>query len=240
MQVNQGAAMEFVVNPAPGINVNIAAGPSARAVQAQIDQLVIDGDSSVEAAQARVNAGGAVYGTLKARLDASDAALRPVTAGGTGGGDAATARGNLGAAAASHNHAAGDVTTGVLPAERGGTGVASLAALLSALDLTVMSTTTPAAEAAIASITEFRLRKVGKVVIFMMQYTGTMAAASLTENAIIPAAYRPLSTAGIALNVFVGNNTTVATAYMNHAGFLNLRLSASATAALISGTWETE
>lgn len=40
--------------------------------QTQIDSIVVDGDSSVEAAQARVDAEGRTYDTLKARLDASD------------------------------------------------------------------------------------------------------------------------------------------------------------------------
>lgn len=40
--------------------------------QTQIDSIVVDGDSSVEAAQARVNAEGRTYDTLKARLDDSD------------------------------------------------------------------------------------------------------------------------------------------------------------------------
>ncbi len=39
------------------------------AVQDQIDELVISGDSSVEAAQARVSSGGTTYNTLKQRLD---------------------------------------------------------------------------------------------------------------------------------------------------------------------------
>ncbi|ALV21069.1 hypothetical protein [Carnobacterium antarcticum] len=38
-------------------------------VQAQVDQLVVEGDSSVEAAQARVDASGRAYTTLKKRLD---------------------------------------------------------------------------------------------------------------------------------------------------------------------------
>lgn len=38
-------------------------------VQAQVDQLVIEGDSSVEAAQARVDGNGKSYTTLKKRLD---------------------------------------------------------------------------------------------------------------------------------------------------------------------------
>lgn len=43
----------------------------ADSVQTQLDTIVIDGDSSVEAAQARVNADGSVtYDTLKERLDA--------------------------------------------------------------------------------------------------------------------------------------------------------------------------
>lgn len=40
--------------------------------QTQIDSIVVEGDSSVEAAQARVDAEGRTYDTLKARLDASD------------------------------------------------------------------------------------------------------------------------------------------------------------------------
>ena len=42
----------------------------ADSVQEQFNQVVIEGDSSVEAAQARVGADGAVYETLKERLDA--------------------------------------------------------------------------------------------------------------------------------------------------------------------------
>lgn len=43
--------------------------------QTQIDTIVVEGDSSVEAAQARVNAEGRTYDTLKARLDASDESM---------------------------------------------------------------------------------------------------------------------------------------------------------------------
>jgi peptidoglycan/xylan/chitin deacetylase (PgdA/CDA1 family) len=42
----------------------------ANSIQSQLDQVVIEGDSSVEAAQARVDADGETYGTLKSRLDA--------------------------------------------------------------------------------------------------------------------------------------------------------------------------
>jgi glycerophosphoryl diester phosphodiesterase len=41
-------------------------------IQAQVNQLVVEGDSSVEAAQARVDAEGKSYPTLKARLDAKE------------------------------------------------------------------------------------------------------------------------------------------------------------------------
>lgn len=57
----------------------------ADSVQAQFDQVVIEGDSSVEAAQARVGADGNPYSTLKARLDAEHtqvtAQLTDVTSG---------------------------------------------------------------------------------------------------------------------------------------------------------------
>lgn len=53
--------------------------------------------------------------------------------GGTGATTAAGARSNLGAAAAEHQHDAGDVTSGILPIERGGTGGATAAAALEIL-----------------------------------------------------------------------------------------------------------
>ena len=53
----------------------------------------------------------------------ADSLVVPVAKGGTGATDAATARANLGAAAAEHDHDASDVTTGTLPVARGGTGV---------------------------------------------------------------------------------------------------------------------
>jgi lysophospholipase L1-like esterase len=49
-------------------------------LQAQVDQLVIDGDSSPEAAQARVDGDGNSYTTLKKRLDAKDAHFSEVLA----------------------------------------------------------------------------------------------------------------------------------------------------------------
>lgn len=44
--------------------------------QIQLDQVVINGDSSVEAAQARVDAEGTVYSTLKNRLDDKDSKIK--------------------------------------------------------------------------------------------------------------------------------------------------------------------
>ena len=46
----------------------------------------------------------------------------PVARGGTGAGDAAAARSNLGAAAADHKHNASDINEGNLPVSHGGTG----------------------------------------------------------------------------------------------------------------------
>lgn len=83
----------------------------------------------------------------------------PVAEGGTGAGDAATARTNLGAAAAAHSHAWGEITgkpatyppdahghaltdasiTGILPVAQGGTGAANAVAALQALGIYVQS-----------------------------------------------------------------------------------------------------
>ncbi|MDF2543492.1 MAG: family lipase [Herbinix sp.] len=46
-----------------------AALANSESTQTQLNQIVIDGDSSVEAAQARVDASGFAYGVLKERLD---------------------------------------------------------------------------------------------------------------------------------------------------------------------------
>lgn len=48
---------------------------TAESVQTQFNQVVIEGDSSVEAAQARVDAEGTTFTTLKERLDNGDAQL---------------------------------------------------------------------------------------------------------------------------------------------------------------------
>src|SRR5699024_1834208 len=42
---------------------------NSESTQTQLDTIVIEGDSSVEAAQARVTKDGETYGTLKERLD---------------------------------------------------------------------------------------------------------------------------------------------------------------------------
>mgnify|MGYP002550449789 CR=1 FL=1 len=60
----------------------------------------------------------------------------PVGKGGTGAADAATARSNLGAAASSHNHAAGNITSGTLGVARGGTGITSNPSMLTNLGST--------------------------------------------------------------------------------------------------------
>ncbi|WP_341356639.1 GDSL-type esterase/lipase family protein [Rossellomorea sp. y25] len=52
-----------------------SAETKADSVQEQFNQVVIEGDSSVEAAQARVDAGGNSFPTLKDRLDTSDELL---------------------------------------------------------------------------------------------------------------------------------------------------------------------
>ena len=53
----------------------------------------------------------------------------PVSKGGTGSTTAQGALSALGAAAAYHDHGAGDITSGTLPVSRGGTGVTSVDAL---------------------------------------------------------------------------------------------------------------
>lgn len=68
----------------------------------------------------------------------------PISKGGTGATDAATARKNLGAAPSSHNHSAENITTGTLssdrlpsvPVAKGGTGATTAAAARSNLEIT--------------------------------------------------------------------------------------------------------
>ena len=56
------------------INANEAktAAQNAERIQDQFDQVVISGDSSVEAAQARVGATGEIHTTLKKRIDTQE------------------------------------------------------------------------------------------------------------------------------------------------------------------------
>src|SRR5690625_4567464 len=49
-------------------------------IQQQVNQLVVEGDSSVEAAQARVTADGKVYDTLRDRLNSTDEQLAQIEA----------------------------------------------------------------------------------------------------------------------------------------------------------------
>ena len=62
--INAGEKLE-------GIDLDIVAdaGGKVQDIQAQVDQLVIEGDSSVEAAQMRVDAKGVAHVTAKARVD---------------------------------------------------------------------------------------------------------------------------------------------------------------------------
>mgnify|MGYP003318295348 CR=1 FL=1 len=64
------------------------------------------------------------------KQDSSPEGVIPIDSGGTGATTAQAARTNLGAAAASHNHSATDITSGTLPAARGGTGAGSVTAAL--------------------------------------------------------------------------------------------------------------
>ncbi|OHX42359.1 hypothetical protein [Cytobacillus oceanisediminis] len=59
-------------NAGSAVNTANTAVTKADSVQAQFNQVVIEGDSSVEAAQARVKAGGAAFTTLQERLNDSD------------------------------------------------------------------------------------------------------------------------------------------------------------------------
>jgi hypothetical protein len=82
--VNSATNVSITASPTPSFSVVVMPGPSTAAIQAQVDQLVIQGDSSVEAAQARVDADGTTHATLKARCDNDATKVRPVSAGGLG------------------------------------------------------------------------------------------------------------------------------------------------------------
>lgn len=64
-----------VANSSSAVDTAITAETKADSVQEQFNQVVIKGDSSVEAAQARVKADGSAYDTLRERLNASDEQL---------------------------------------------------------------------------------------------------------------------------------------------------------------------
>ena len=67
LSVSQSA--EALTKSQSALNVANSADTLSKSVQEQFNQVVIDGDSSVEAAQARVDASGQTNPTLKARLD---------------------------------------------------------------------------------------------------------------------------------------------------------------------------
>src|SRR5690625_2241766 len=60
------------INSSEALDTANTALSKSESTQTQLDNIVIDGDSSVEAAQARVDAEGKSYPTLKARLDAKE------------------------------------------------------------------------------------------------------------------------------------------------------------------------
>lgn len=68
---NEAAAYATGIGETLDVRMDAIEASSAD-LQDQIDVLVVEGDSSVEAAQARINAAGAAFATLKARLDDAD------------------------------------------------------------------------------------------------------------------------------------------------------------------------
>ena len=67
LSVSQSA--EALTKSQSALNVANSADTLSKSIQEQFNQVIIDGDSSVEAAQARVDASGHTNPTLKARLD---------------------------------------------------------------------------------------------------------------------------------------------------------------------------
>lgn len=66
-------------NSATAVNTANTAEIKADSVQAQFNQVVIEGDSSVEAAQARVNADGTTFTTLRDRLNNTDVQMSQIS-----------------------------------------------------------------------------------------------------------------------------------------------------------------
>lgn len=65
------AADKAQTDSGSAVNTANTALSNSESTQTQLDEIVIRGDSSVEAAQARVTEDGQVYGTLKERLDST-------------------------------------------------------------------------------------------------------------------------------------------------------------------------
>jgi|GEM_PF-1977081 len=63
---------QAIDNANEALNKATVAETTSRSVQEQMDQLVIEGDSSIEAAQARVDSEGFAFATLKERLDTKE------------------------------------------------------------------------------------------------------------------------------------------------------------------------
>ena len=142
-------------------------------------------------------------------LSQSKNLLIPVNRGGTGATNAATARSNLGitisnlgAAPASHNHSADNITSGTLTVARGGTGATTAAAARSALGIT------PA--------------NIGAV---------TKATTSVSLSAYSWSASAPYTQTVSASGVTASNTVIVAPAYASQAHYNDCGVGASAQAA---------
>ena len=106
-------------------NNQISAHNASGSAHADIRTLITNANTATAAAQATANAAQTAAATAKATADAAKTA-------------AATAQTTAnGKANATHTHAATDVTSGILPVANGGTGVATIAELATALSTTI-------------------------------------------------------------------------------------------------------
>lgn len=106
-------------------NSQIGAHNTNTAAHADIRTLIANANTAIAAAQAVANA--AQTAAAAAKVAADNAATAAATAQTTANGKAP----------ASHNHAAGNITSGIIPVERGGTGVATIAELAAALSASI-------------------------------------------------------------------------------------------------------
>ena len=104
--------------------IKSSSATSVTSMAAMTANHIIQGNGSTVSAIQTKN--GALYAT--ATNGAAQFGTLPVAQGGTGATTSAAARTNLGVAASSHNHAAGDINSGTLGVARGGTGTSSFTA----------------------------------------------------------------------------------------------------------------